>query len=66
MSLSFQSQVAQAATFLLTVAMAALGMSVDLKKFGKNALKPILTLILTSVALSVFVWIIYIMKRRTP
>ncbi|MCM3388719.1 YeiH family protein [Ureibacillus chungkukjangi] len=58
MSLSFQSQVAQAATFLLTVAMAALGMSVDLKKFGKNALKPILTLILTSVALSVFVWII--------
>ncbi|MFC7685997.1 YeiH family protein [Ureibacillus sp. GCM10028918] len=60
MSLSFQSYVASIATFLLTVAMAAVGMSVDLKKFNRDALKPIFTLLLTSVALSLFVWIIVI------
>ncbi|HWL13172.1 MAG TPA: putative sulfate exporter family transporter [Ureibacillus sp.] len=58
MTLSFQSHVAQIATFLLTVAMAALGMSVDLKKMNKDALKPIFTLLLTSIALSLFVWFI--------
>lgn len=58
MSLSFQSHVAQIATFLLTVAMAALGMSVDLNKMNRDTLKPIFTLLLTSIALSLFVWFI--------
>lgn len=60
MSLSFQSHVASIASFLLTVAMAAVGMSVDLKKFTRDALKPIFTLVLTSVALSLFVWFMVI------
>lgn len=58
MTLSFQGRVAQVATFLLTAAMAALGMSVDLKKMRKDSLKPIFTLLLTSIALSLFVWFI--------
>lgn len=58
MTLTFQSQVAKIATFLLTVAMAALGMSVDVKKMNREALKPIFTLLLTSIALSLFSWLI--------
>ncbi len=58
MSLSFQNHVASFATFLLTIAMSALGMSVDLKKMNRDTLKPIFTLLLTSIALSLFVWFI--------
>lgn len=56
MTISFQENIAAIASFLLTVAMAALGMSVDLRKIKKNALKPFLTLLFTSILLTLFTW----------
>lgn len=56
LSTSFQNNVSSFASFLLTVAMAALGMSVDFKNLKKNALKPLCTLLLTSILLSLFAW----------
>lgn len=47
-----QNIIAQTGTFFLAVAMAALGMSVDLKKLKTKALKPLIMLTIVSVILS--------------
>ncbi|MGX9136317.1 YeiH family protein [Rummeliibacillus sp. JY-2-4R] len=58
MSKVIQNAIAQTGTFFLAVAMAALGMSVDLKELKARALKPLIMLTVVSVILSVLVFTI--------
>lgn len=52
LSEAMQNIIAQTGTFFLAVAMAALGMSVDLKELKTRALKPLIMLTIVSVILS--------------
>ncbi len=52
LSASVEDAIAQTGTFFLAVAMAALGMSVDLKELKSRALKPLLMMTIVSIILS--------------
>ncbi len=55
---AFQAQIGAIASFLLAVSMAALGLTINLKQLTGQALKPLLLLVITSVLVFIFTFII--------